>query len=314
MSKPMRYFGYTVLFLVSFKIFLILTFPFNVLKESLLIKFNNATGLNASVADLSLSFPVGVEMEGVKLQTTTGEQLQFAEIDLSLNPFYLLIGQMKGGLQIYDKENNQLQFVTGFSVLDLITNLRAGKMVMPAYVRLTAENFSLDDVCSYSLMSYANNPVANQLVAPLLQQVTVKGSLNTDIVLHMNSDDPSSSNGELKLQIANFSFAINSDDLALAEQKFKTAAVTANLNEGNLRIQKGSEFTSQDVSVSINGNIGLKTPIMASTLALSIPVQVKGALLDQFGFLISSLLGGTGDGKIPLQVRGTFARPHVSYN
>ena len=309
----MRYLGYFLLFIVSFKIFLIVTFPFNVLKESLLIELNRSTGLNASAKEMSLSFPVGVELHDVSLNNTAGNQLQFAIIDVTLNPLRILLGQLSADLTIQDEDKNPLSVSTSFNLSQLLTAARSGKPVFPTYLQITADQYRLGSLANYALQTYANSPKANQLVAPLIQQISLKGQLVSNTTLNLSNDDLANSSGEIKLNIENFSFAIDSPDLDLEEQQFKTANVSAALTEGTLSFTEDSAFTAQDIAVKINGEISLKTPIFSSIMALKVPVQIKGALQDQFGFLISSILGGGSDGLIPLQIRGTFARPHVSY-
>ena len=309
----MRYLGYFLLFIISFKIFLVVTFPFNVLKESLLIELNRSTGLNASAKEMSLSFPLGVELHDVSLNNTTGNQLQFAIIDVTLNPLQILLGQLSANLTIQDEDKNPLSVSTSFKLSQILAAARSGKPVFPTHLQITADQYRLGSLANYALQTYANSPKANQLVAPLLQQISLKGQLISDTALSLGDTDLANSSGEIKLNIANFSFAIDSPDLDLEEQQFKTANVSATLTEGALSFTEDSAFTAQDIAVKINGEINLKTPILSSIMALQVPVQIKGALQDQFGFLITSILGGGSDGLIPLQIRGTFARPSVSY-
>ncbi|MDE3269350.1 MAG: type II secretion system protein GspN [Pseudomonadota bacterium] len=314
MSKTMRYLGYALLFIVSFKIFLVVTFPFNVLKESMLIEFNRSTGLNASAKEMSLSFPLGVELHNVGLRNTAGGQLQFALIDVTVNPLRLLLGQIAANLTIEDEASNPLSLAASVSISQLLNAARSGGSVLPSYLRIAANQYQLGSLANYALQTYTNSPKANQLVAPLLKQVSLTGQFVSDTTLELDSGDLANSKGEIKLNIENLSFAIDSPDLDLEAQQFKTANISAALAEGTLTFAEGSSaFTAQDIAVEVDGAINLKTPINSSSMALEVPVQIKGALQDQFGFLITSLLGGGTDGLIPLKIRGTFARPHVSY-
>ena len=314
MRKSVQYLCFALLFIFCLLFFVYLMFPFNIVKESLVMKVSKATGLNLTVENLAPALVIGLEAKGVRLKTTGGEELTFAEIDVSVNPFYVFIGQLKGAVEIYDAKENPLELVVKFGLFDLLSKASKGQPPLPSQVTLIANNYQLDDLSSYALSSYINGPNANPLVAPLLQQMAVRGNLNADIALALNADDPSNSEGRLDLRLDKFVLALNSPDLNLEEQRFEKASVKANLMAGSLKIEEGSAFASQDIEVGLGGDLNLKSPILASTMNLSIPLQIKGVLKDQFGFLITSLLKGGGDGTIPLQIRGTLQRPAVSYN
>ena len=93
MSKPLQYVCYAILFVVCFLFFVYLTFPFNILKESLVMKLNKATGLNIAVFDMSPSLLLGVEAQGVSLKTATGQEVKFSAIEASLSTWHLFIGR-----------------------------------------------------------------------------------------------------------------------------------------------------------------------------------------------------------------------------
>ena len=314
MRKSVQYLCFVLLFLICLLFFIYLMFPFNIVKESLVMKLTKATGLNLTVENLAPAMVIGLEAKGVRLKTTGGEELKFAEIDVSVNPFYVFIGQIKGALEIYDADENPIELVIKFGLFDLISKASKGQPPMPSRVTLVANGYQLDDLSSYALSSYINGPSANPLVAPLLKQMEVRGNLNADVALELNADDPSNSEGRLDLQLDKFILALNSPDLNLEEQRFEKASVKANLTAGSLKIEEGSAFASQDIEVGLGGDLNLKSPILASSMNLSIPLQIKGVLKEQFGFLITSLIKAGSDGVIPLQIRGTLQRPAVSYN
>lgn len=314
MSKPLQYFGYIVLFVVSFLFFIYLTFPFNILKESLVMKLNKTTGLNVSVYNLSPSLLLGVAAQGVSLKSSTGKEVKFSEIDVSLSALRLFIGQLHCVLEVKDAQENPLEVSAGFGLMSLISNLRGGKPPLPERITVSAKNYGLNDLTGYAISSYAANPATNPLIVPLLEQVEVRGSLNANVALHLDLEDPTASDGSLDVSIDKFVLAMNAPDFTIDDQKFEKAAVKADLSAGSLKIQEGSEFSSQDIAVKINGDLNLKTPLLNSAMNLAIPLQIKGALKQQFGFLIDAMLKGTSDGNIPLQVRGTLMRPSVSYN
>ena len=314
MSKPLQYVCYVVLFVVSFLFFVYLTFPFNILKESLVMKLNKATGLNISVYDMSPSLLLGLEAQGVSLKTPTGQEVKFSAIEVSLSTLHLFIGRLRCVLEVQDAQKNPLEVAAGFGLFSLIANATSGKPPLPDQITIKAKNYGLNDLTAYALSSYAGNSSTNPLIVPLLEQMEVRGSLNADIALDLDMEDPTASDGNLDLSIDNFVLAMNAPDFTIDDQIFEKALVKANLSGGSLKIQEGSEFSSQDINVRVSGDLNLKTPLPSSVMNLSIPLQIKGALKDQFGFLIDAMLKGTSDGNIPLQVRGTLMRPSVSYN
>ncbi len=313
-SKPLQYIGYVVLFVVSFLFFVYLTFPFNILKESLVMKLNAATGLNISVHNLSPSLLLGMEAQGVRLKAPTGQEVNFAAIEVSLSTWPLLVGRLRGVLEVQDAQKNPLEVAAGFGLFTLIADATSGRQPLPDKITVKAKNYGLNDLTAFALSSYASQPGINPLVAPLLEQMEVRGRLNADIALALDLEDPTASDGSLNLSIDEFALAMNAPDFTIDDQIFEKALIKASLSGGSLKIQEGSEFSSQDISMRVSGDLLLKTPLPSSVMNLSIPVQIKGALKSQFGFLIEAMLKGTSDGNIPLQVRGTLLRPSVSYN
>lgn len=314
MNKALQYVCYVVLFIVSFLFFVYLTFPFNILKESLVMKLNKATGLNVSVYDLSPSLLLGIEAQGVSLKAPTGQEVKFSAIEVSLSTLRLFTGRLRCILEMQDAQKNPLEVTAGFGLFSLIADATSGKPPLPDRITIKAQNYGLNDLTAYALSSYASQPSTNPLIVPLLEQMEVRGNLNTDIVLDLDMEDPTASDGNLNLSIDAFALAMNAQDFTIDDQIFEKAQVKAKLSGGSLKIQEGSEFSSQDISVRVSGDLNLKTPLLSSVMNLSIPLQIKGALQAQFGFLIDAMLKGTGDGNIPLQVRGTLMRPSVSYN
>jgi len=314
MNKALQYVCYVVLFIVSFLFFVYLTFPFNILKESLVMKLNKATGLNVSVYDLSPSLLLGIEAQGVSLKAPTGQEVKFSAIEVSLSTLRLFTGRLRCILEMQDAQKNPLEITAGFGLFSLIADATSGKPPLPDRITIKAQNYGLNDLTAYALSSYASQPSTNPLIVPLLEQMEVRGSLNTDIVLDLDMEDPTASDGNLNLSIDAFALAMNAQDFTIDDRIFEKAQVKAKLSGGSLKIQEGSEFSSQDISVRVSGDLNLKTPLLSSVMNLSIPLQIKGALQAQFGFLIDAMLKGTGDGNIPLQVRGTLMRPSVSYN
>ena len=314
MSKPLQYVCYAILFVVSFLFFVYLTFPFNIIKESVVMKLNKATGLNIAVYDLSPSLLLGVEAQGVSLKTPTGQEVKFSVVEVSLSTLHLFIGRLRCVLEVQDAQENPLEVAAGFGLFSLIADATSGKPPLPDKITVKASNYGLNDLTAYALSFYAGKASTNPLIVPLLEQMEVRGSLNVDIKLALNLEDPTASDGSLDLNIGEFVLAMNAPDFTIDDQIFEKALIKANLSGGSLKIQEDSEFSSQDISVQISGNLDLKTPLPSSVMNLSIPLQIKGALKDQFGFLIDAMLKGTSDGNIPLQVRGTLLRPSVSYN
>ena len=314
MSKPLQYVCYAILFVVSFLFFVYLTFPFNILKESVVMKLNKATGLNIAVYDLSPSLLLGIEAQGVSLKTPTGQEVKFSVVEVSLSTLHLFIGRLRCVLEVQDAQENPLEVAAGFGLFSLIADATSGKPPLPDKITVKASNYGLNDLTAYALSFYAGKASTNPLIVPLLEQMEVRGSLNVDIKLALDLEDPTASDGSLDLNIGEFVLAMNAPDFTIDDQIFEKALIKANLSGGSLKIQEDSEFSSQDISVQISGNLDLKTPLPSSVMNLSIPLQIKGALKDQFGFLIDAMLKGTSDGNIPLQVRGTLLRPSVSYN
>ena len=242
MSKPLQYVCYVVLFVVSFLFFVYLTFPFNILKESLVMKLNKATGLNISVYDMSPSLLLGLEAQGVSLKTPTGQEVKFSAIEVSLSTLHLFIGRLRCVLEVQDAQKNPLEVAAGFGLFSLIANATSGKPPLPDQITIKAKNYGLNDLTAYALSSYAGNSSTNPLIVPLLEQMEVRGSLNADIALDLDMEDPTASDGNLDLSIDNFVLAMNAPDFTIDDQIFEKALVKANLSGGSLKFKKARNF------------------------------------------------------------------------
>ena len=229
MSKPLQYVCYIILFVVCFLFFVYLTFPFNILKESLVMKLNKATGLNIAIYDLSPSLLLGIEAQGVSLKTPTGQEVKFSAVEVSLSTLHLFIGRLRCVLEVQDAQENPLEVAAGFGLFSLIANATSGKPPLPDKITVKASNYGLNDLTAYALSSYAGKASTNPLIVPLLEQMEVRGSLNTDIKLALDLEDPTASDGSLDLSIDKFVLAMNAPDFTIDDQIFEKALVKAKL-------------------------------------------------------------------------------------
>src|SRR5690606_32154325 len=108
------------LFLVCFVFFLFLTFPYEVLKETIAAEISSASGYNIQIGELGPRLPLGVEVGKVSVDLPDGSRgLHFNRITADLSILSLLIGSIAPELRVTIGQGT-LNFKSDISVFDAI--------------------------------------------------------------------------------------------------------------------------------------------------------------------------------------------------
>ncbi|MCY4380520.1 MAG: hypothetical protein OXC40_02990, partial [Proteobacteria bacterium] len=185
---------------VAFMIlFILITFPFGLIKESLILQVSEQLGQPVEIEKLSVGLPLTISLSRVVLeqhQQTTGENresLRFHRIATKLKVSHLLIGRLTLQLQLYSKKNSK-KTKTGY--LDLEVQFRLVDLfrrnTLPAKIKLSARQFPLTNILRYAIDAYVASPQANALVKPLLKQLLFKGYLQSQSEITFNNNQVTS--------------------------------------------------------------------------------------------------------------------------
>jgi hypothetical protein len=300
--------GIGVIFGVSFLFFLLVTFPYEILKESIANGLSRVTGLTITMDDFGAKFPVGFRASGLSV-TGSGAKaraLKLGEVSVRVNPLYLLAGKV--GAKVY-LENPDKSSMDVFVALPISALLGSGNFV-PTRIKLESEKFRVDDVAGFALSAMAGGPGANPLLGPVLQGIGFAGKLDGVMDLSLSPSSPQDSSGVIKLKFLDSSLKLSDPALGLPDQKFSKAGIEGSLGGGILNIDKGSGFESEELTLTAGGSVAVKSPLPASQLQIELLVKLQKSLADKFGFLLDAFSGGMArGGELRLQVKGPVSQP-----
>lgn len=308
MKRFLQIFSLIALFLVSFILFLYLTFPYEVLKEQAALAVTQMTGFNVRIGQLGPDLPIGLEAKDVKLTATNGASsmqvkslsVEFGLLSLVIGRFHVDVGATAGG--------GKLQAGIDFSLLNLITG-----NVFPSRITLESKAFPLDGFIDFALNTIANTPGSNPMLAPLLGAIGVSAQLNANASLDLNSKIPTQSKGEIDIQLAKAVLKLSHPTLGLPDQQLKKAIIKGRLDNGTFSLDKSSGILSDELQINPEGKITLKPVPAGSQLDLKIALKLDRGLKEKFGFLLDAASGtATSEGQLTMQVRGPLSGPAVT--
>ncbi len=296
------------LFLVSFVLFLFLTFPYEVLKESLAAEISQSTGYIVRIGDMSADFPLGLTAEAVKIEAPTGAaSLSFKTLSVDVSVLKFLLGKVSVELSA-TAGSGEFELDADFGILDLIAN-----QPVPKHFSFVSKNFPLDDIAGFALNNAASSPTANPMVAPLLSAIGVSALLNGKADFSLDAKNPTQSTGEMEISLAKAVLKLSHPSLGLPDQEFKKASIGAKVEAGNVVFAKNSGFVSDELELLTEGKITLKQQPLNSLLDMKVVFRLNKGLKEKFGFLIDAMTGSaTSEGQLTMQLRGPMEQPAVT--
>lgn len=302
--------GFSVLFLL----FLIYTFPFGILKESLVGKISREVGRPVTIEKLSLGLPLRLHAEGIEIHqdssSSSAPSLKFSKIRAGLTLAPLFIGTLSPWLEVYGHPEGKLELAADVPLQDLLSGAP-----LPAQLEMQAHAFPLSGVLSYAMDYYSSSAAANPMIAPLLKQLSLQGDLKSEVSLSLPGSDPQEYQGKIHLELLNLRFESRDPNLRIPQQNFSNALFLANLKGGDLQISQRSRLVSEQLDIAIQGHVKLQQNLPNSTLRLTIPLKISGDILDQLGILIQMALlqqQEDWDGAITLLIEGKLGSPTIA--
>lgn len=298
-----RWLWYSGLFIVSFLVFFLFTFPYGVVKEAVVGEISQSTGLNIRVKEIGPSFPIGIDAEGLKIATQDSmAQVEFNSADVTVSILPLFIGRVTFNLELVSKNKGILEASVTFGLLQLISQ----KDMVPSRINLESKDFELGPIVT--LMLREKSKSANDMVKDLMTQITFLGNLSGKAEIKLATSEPIQSTGTVDLQLKKATLDLNNPNLVVARQNFEKALIKGSLQNGKLTIDPNSALNSQELKVAFKGNSVLRNPFETSLLDFLIAIKLQGTLKDNFGFIMS-VIGGN-EGGVNYTINGNLSKPN----
>jgi type II secretion system protein N len=303
-----RLFGYFFLFLASFFIFVYLTFPYEVLKESLAADLSQSTGYAIRVGDLSPALPLGIRAENIQIEAPGGAAvLHLASARARLTLHKLFLGKVSPSFELEAGKGN-FRVDANFSILDLLKS-----QFIPRQLSLYAKDFPLDEFMAFGLGVAANGPGANPMLAPIISVIGVSAIMQAKSEFDLDLKNPTLSHGFADITLKNAVLKLDHPTLGLPNQEFKKAGIKATVEGGSVVIDKSSGLVAEELDILMNGKVALRPNPMSSQLDLNMEIALNKGLKEKFGFIIDAMTGSaTSEGKLTMQVRGALEEPSVT--
>ena len=297
---------YGTVFVLSFGVFVYLTFPYGVLKEAVTAQIAKASGLVIRVEEFGPAIPFGFKAKKIRISgVARGPSLNLDRVEVSISLLKLFIGRLGLGIEVTVPGNGRLNIDATFGLLRLFES-----NPLPSFVSITVKKFDISGLVAFATAYFASAPGTNPMVAPMLTKIGMKGALNGQVDFDLDLSNLPQSSGALNLTFADAALTFDDPALNLGEQKFEKAALKAALKGGSFDLDKTSGLQSQGMVLDLNGAIKLRPEFSKSLLDISINLKLDNVLKEQFGFILD-MAGGTG-GAVKLQVNGTLEHPNVA--
>lgn len=294
-----------VLFFVSFMLFLFLTFPYEVLKESLAAEISQQTGYNVRIGDMSANIPLGLTAEKIRIESPNGGQaLTLSSLSFDISILKLLLAKVATDIEI-QSGNGRIVLDLDFGIFDLVSGT-----VVPKRLVFEAKDFPLDEAVAFGLGIASSGPGANPMVAPLLSAIGISAQLNGNADFKLDAKDPTQSTGAAEIVLKQAVLKLDHPSLGLPNQVFQKAQIKAKAAGGKVVLDKSSGFVAEELELLTEGNVTLKPNALASLLDLKVIFRLNKGLKERFGFLIDAVTGNpSSDGQLTMQVRGPLEAP-----
>ena len=306
MKKIYKLISFVFLGIFSFVFFFYLTFPFEIVKEYIQKNVYTETGYAIQMDTLSGKFPFGIKASGIEIKGLSEKKAEFLAASIQVGIISLIFGRIAATVELLDRKKGKLSFFVRVSLWDL---LHSKSKILPSQIEMNAEQFQLDEYVNLVLSDLAKSPTIDYLIKPIFEIFSLTGKLQADVDLDINSSDFSKSEGKAEVKLLNGGLQISDASLHIPNQIFKNALIKAHLKNGKLNIDKASGFNSEDLSLSIHGNVMQKPVMEQSILALELDVELKAKLKDQFGWALDAAAKKETNGRMKIGISGIMQHP-----
>jgi hypothetical protein len=300
-----------LVFVLSFFTFLYLSFPYGVLKESISSQVQVATGVTMRMDSFGPAFPIGFSAKNVEIYKGQSTRIKLSEVSVKLSILQLLMLNLAIYVDAEHPSGGSLDVGIGFKVFDVLR----GRLSMPSFVSMVADRFQLDSLAAFGIQTAVASGVGGPVAGQLLEKLGIKGKLNGEVDLELDSSNISQSNGEMKISFTDAVLVLSDPALNFPDQAFQTAQLSAKLTGGTLDIHPTTRFTTEGLDLGIDGKVVLKAQTAQSDLRLKAFARLKGLLGEQYGALVDAFSGGLAkNGALDVQISGSIGAPEFKPN
>jgi type II secretion system protein N len=306
--------------IVSFLLFLYLSFPFNVVKEVVVSKTNEILiqqqlPIRVSVGDFNLKFPVGISLEDIQL-TNVNEPLATVKIGRASFSFHvlpLLIGQLEGDLRL-TQSGGSLDVSIGSSIAGLVKLTRSPSALLPSgSMRATFVNFEVRPFIDNALafVRSGNSPMLQTIQPFLRTEVSgqISGSAHFDLPEIGESLDRATADLDFKINQAYFE--MRDETLAIPRQEFSEARIKLKLIKKSIEIPTDTRLLANDIGINLSGRMNVSDNFLINDVKLKLGLTLKGKIEENFKTLLPIILGcdlsKMVGGKMDVELSGNFS-------
>jgi type II secretion system protein N len=289
---------YVLVAIFSFGFFLYLSFPYNVLKETISIEISNAIGVSLGIKDLGPRFPLGLKADGVKLSSASGQEIELRNVSVQVSILSLLAAKVQTEFTIVDAAGGSIELGLGFGIFDLISGTR-----IPSSVELVGQNFSFGDLVQLALKIQAAKPGTSPFIRPIMEKMSIVGKFNSKIAFAVNTSDFSRSTGTMDISLVETNIEFD-PSMQIPGQKFDSAVIKANSQGGTFTFDPSSRFKTKDLNIVFTGKVIEKAKSEQSILDVEIKLEIFKELKNTFGVIFNAIAGKDIEGKLSIKISG----------
>jgi type II secretion system protein N len=287
MIKIFQYAGYGVLTLLLTVYFMFLTFPFSQVKDRILPRIEAGLPFRIAVDEIRATPFLGLRLTEIQLFPRSGPGPRFLELpELKLRPALLdlLIGRTTLRLRA-----------------DLLNGSLSGKVAR--------RKGTLDLAFSWDGVQPSRHPI----LAALLKEAKIVAGVSGDLKLRMEGNNWINSDGTLSLNLTDGSVEnLQVYGFTLPALNGLNGTGTALVGKRKAEVESLS-LKSDQLSVSLDGNMDLSPRLMSSRLNFKGRLKLSGALETQYQPMLANFLRKKdAEGYFLFSLRGTLGSPRFS--
>ena len=301
-----KFFLYLLVAVSSFLLFLYLSFPYQILKERIVNTISKETASLVSVKSLSPSFPLGLELDDVRVYRPGAGELVISHVEAHVSLFGLLLGHLKVYLTVKDATNGALNVGTHLSLMDVIS---PKDMILPSYLSVEAQSFDIAPMVNYFLSLKASEKDLNPVVKSAFRDMVFVGKLKSNTSFEFDANDYLNSKGTIDISFLNAGM----DLLSLPFQQFEKAHIKATLDKGSFQVDPMTSFVSDGLKLEATGSVKQAEDILKSKMDVTIKLELYKALKENFGMILSFVSPSSEEGSLKVRLKGTLGTPQTDF-
>lgn len=286
--------------ILSFLLFLYVSFPFNVVKEVAVSKINdifieNKLPIRVRVAGLKLKLPIGIQLEELQVVNVNDSSatIKIGRATASVSVLSLLLGKVDADVRLTQSGGN-----VEINFNDKITSLM--KAARTPNTRLPSGNLKIDfktfEIAPFiaNTLAYVrsgNNP-ALQTIQPFLR-LEVSGQLSgyARLALPDAGESLEKATADVDLKIGKAFFLMNDETLNIPRQEFTDARIKAKLLKKSIDIPTETKLVANDIGINLSGRLNVSDNLSVNDVKLNLGLDLKGKVEENFKNLLPILLG-----------------------